>query len=775
MEYNGVNELIVVSELGGPPTTISSSQMDESTASKTSVDPKQKCLFYCLDRVSQSGGQGMVVDELWQYVLSSSDFTEEMRIACGAAENVDSFKHVLSQHPSMFALKVDTESDNKLKIYVSTTMGSTSKSNHSSHAQATIETSQTQTTSSSRDNANEKIRTNSQDSVKAQSGDDVFHSVNEPVNVTTASKEVEEETEIVKRVVVYLLEEKLNEKWIEISTLVKDLQGRHRGDTHFQKIFASVSSVREFLLKHTSVFDVQGELVGLRRRSTNKSSSSKAIPAVVHRPERVNFSTGGTTSSHRGNLRPKSLHIQRSMISEGIKEALLTDSQNIPEPSKANPSYNSASFTYSAPTTPVKSISQTLPSISANEYKAVLCISRLLYSNTSSTPGNPFDIKATHRPDAPFSTSASPFMSISHLNERLCLEADQGVRSTIGYTQLELEEFLHKHEMFFQFRKSQVARKAIEDIHRSIVITGSRPVMESVRTLCNQTGRVCHVSKQWSILDLGNHEHVFFDKSIFKHVTDLRSHFKINEMLYFNAILAPKGSRARWRATHVWKEADRNLVQHHDYLAPRPSATADTPFGHVPVQPFLMNAVEVGNSLKSPTTATVRHRPHPKSGTPSADPCWNSFNGNDPQSGKKAWDTDNWRQHSSSATTTPIITHRSGDEQSNTVSQFSSDKNEIQKSQDNNSAYPRVTSDIKSVKQILQDRAKVHETIPEVSTDNETCPPSKLMSPNNTKQEDNMNPPASSSSPKHVRTMNVIATQTLITGDIMATQFFHEG
>ncbi len=35
----------------------------------------------------------------------------------------------------------------------------------------------------------------------------------------------------------------------------------------------------------------------------------------------------------------------------------------------------------------------------------------------------------------------------------------------------------------------------------------------------------------------------------------------MGEILYFNAILAPKGSRARWRATQVWKQNDRDLVE----------------------------------------------------------------------------------------------------------------------------------------------------------------------------------------------------------------------
>ncbi|VDD77029.1 unnamed protein product [Mesocestoides corti] len=36
---------------------------------------------------------------------------------------------------------------------------------------------------------------------------------------------------------------------------------------------------------------------------------------------------------------------------------------------------------------------------------------------------------------------------------------------------------------------------------------------------------------------------------------------EVNETLYFNAILAPKESRAKWRATQVWKECDKEIME----------------------------------------------------------------------------------------------------------------------------------------------------------------------------------------------------------------------
>ena len=53
----------------------------------------------------------------------------------------------------------------------------------------------------------------------------------------------------------------------------------------------------------------------------------------------------------------------------------------------------------------------------------------------------------------------------------------------------------------------------------------------------------------------GKHEHVFFDKSIMRRsIDDLQKDFRIGETLHFNAILAPKTSRAKWKATQVLRE-----------------------------------------------------------------------------------------------------------------------------------------------------------------------------------------------------------------------------
>lgn len=77
------------------------------------------------------------------------------------------------------------------------------------------------------------------------------------------------------------------------------------------------------------------------------------------------------------------------------------------------------------------------------------------------------------------------------------------------------------------------------------------------RTLNNHKGPVYHLAKLWGIIDLGRHEHVFFDRSILPDgYDDLVKHFKLGQILRFNAVRAARGSRARWRATHIWRDGE---------------------------------------------------------------------------------------------------------------------------------------------------------------------------------------------------------------------------
>ena len=132
----------------------------------------------------------------------------------------------------------------------------------------------------------------------------------------------------------------------------------------------------------------------------------------------------------------------------------------------------------------------------------------------------------------------------------------EAVRTTIGWTRAEQEDFLRKHSSIFVV--SEEGRVSlVKNAKLNVIITGSKPTSTAVRTLNGKKGNIFHVAKLWGIIDLGKHEHVFFDKSIMRRpVDDLTKFFKAGELLCFNAVLAPKSSRAKWRATHVWKELE---------------------------------------------------------------------------------------------------------------------------------------------------------------------------------------------------------------------------
>jgi hypothetical protein len=134
-------------------------------------------------------------------------------------------------------------------------------------------------------------------------------------------------------------------------------------------------------------------------------------------------------------------------------------------------------------------------------------------------------------------------------------QAPESLRNTIGWSKPELESFIGRHSNIFILGEGEMV-SVIKNARLNVIITGSRPPPTSPRPmLAEHKGRVYHVAKLWGIIDLGKHEHVFIDRSIFgRNVDDLNKLMSCGEMVCFDAIPAPKGSRARWRAVRVWKE-----------------------------------------------------------------------------------------------------------------------------------------------------------------------------------------------------------------------------
>ncbi|CDI97500.1 expressed conserved protein [Echinococcus multilocularis] len=171
------------------------------------------------------------------------------------------------------------------------------------------------------------------------------------------------------------------------------------------------------------------------------------------------------------------------------------------------------------------------------------------------------------------------------------IEFPYNVQKLVGLTRFELHSFVAKYREFFDIlpllidespsnaQDKQVDLKTFCKIPKSFCLRINADALhmrsrildhssgrggngKDASRLKQHVGRVFRVAKSWGIIDLGNHVHVFFDKSIFRNVSDLQKVFQPNEMVHFDAIRAPLRSRAKWRATRVWKSDDNDILQH---------------------------------------------------------------------------------------------------------------------------------------------------------------------------------------------------------------------
>ncbi|KAL5970974.1 hypothetical protein TSMEX_001281 [Taenia solium] len=171
------------------------------------------------------------------------------------------------------------------------------------------------------------------------------------------------------------------------------------------------------------------------------------------------------------------------------------------------------------------------------------------------------------------------------------IEFPYNVQKLVGLTRFELHSFVEKYREFFDILPLQVDESSSSGEDKQVDLKMSCKIPKSFCLRINadalhmrsrildhssgqhgngrdssrlkqHVGRIFRVAKSWGIIDLGNHVHVFFDKSIFRNISDLQKVFQPNEMVHFDAIRAPLRSRAKWRATRVWKSDDNDILQH---------------------------------------------------------------------------------------------------------------------------------------------------------------------------------------------------------------------
>ena len=314
---------------------------------------------------------------------------------------------------------------------------------------------------------------------------------------------------------VSFFQEKLirkEERWVQIRSLAGHLS---QAKMEIRDAVGPQLDFRGWLLRHPHIFEVQGDLVGMRdglaavatsafsRRSLEGLSNGVA----EHKPS-VRIMTPKTPPASR-RFAPKTPPAMRRSRSFSEKRTTFT---------------NGTSEVIQSPIMKPKCAPVAM---TANEYKAVMFLKDIVEKAGS--------------------------LQVHDITSYFG-QASEGVRNTIGWTHSEVSEFIEKNDNMFTLT-SEDAVVLNKNAKLNVVITGSRPQNQVARTLEGKNGKVFHVAKLWGIIDLGRHEHVFFDKSIMKiPIDDMQKYFTVGETLYFNAVLATKQSRAKWRATHVWRE-----------------------------------------------------------------------------------------------------------------------------------------------------------------------------------------------------------------------------
>ena len=319
-----------------------------------------------------------------------------------------------------------------------------------------------------------------------------------------------------------------DDRWVPIKSLAGHLS---QTTPEIRNVVGPQLEFRRWLLRHVHIFDVQGDVVAL----------CDGLPGVIP--------TGASGAQPQTPQRRITFDIP--------------DVDHPPAPA--------------APKTPPaqrRSTSSKTPAASTSS----LHRSHSFSENRSSVQSNvPVNQVVAKRPDAPVTMTANEYKAVMFVKDVLerrgpltvtalsaqAVPSTESVKTTLGSSPSEFSAFVRKHSGIFEVDGEVVS--LVKNAKLSVIITGSRPApppppppaAPSGRSLTGK-GKIFHVAKLWGIIDLGEHEHVFFDRSIMRRpMDDLQRHFHTGEMLCFHAVLAHKSSRARWKATHVWKESEQ--------------------------------------------------------------------------------------------------------------------------------------------------------------------------------------------------------------------------
>ncbi|GFS18553.1 hypothetical protein ElyMa_001525500 [Elysia marginata] len=314
---------------------------------------------------------------------------------------------------------------------------------------------------------------------------------------------------------------KKGDKWMPVRSLAGHLS---QAPLEIRECVGPQNEFLAFLLKHPLIFEVKDENVCLKdniRCNAADSDTSSSEPPVL--PQ----------ATPKNKRRPKSQDVP--LVTEPPKPSSGRVVTVAPAPPAVGP-------TKAGPVT-----------MTANEYKAVMFIKSIIQKKGD--------------------------MKVNSLSGHFS-QAPESLRNTIGWSKPELHKFISAHDNIFNIAEDEIV-SVIKNTRLNVIITGSRPHIQAKPSVSGRKGQVFHVAKLWGIIDLGMHEHVFIDRTIFgKNVDDLSKLLKVGEWVFFDAVPAPKGSRARWKATKVWKEHEsiEDLIE-------KVAAKLDLPINGVPREP----------------------------------------------------------------------------------------------------------------------------------------------------------------------------------------------
>lgn len=310
-----------------------------------------------------------------------------------------------------------------------------------------------------------------------------------------------------------------NERWLPILSLAGHLS---QASNDIRECVGPQNQFKEWLERHPLIFDMRSDQVALKDNinysAVNPTGESLELNNVQF-SSNPRYSAGDFSPRYSGSdqaswtpkikRRPKSIEIPPSSPKLSLPRTPSYTSHNqVPPPTPSSAKAGPSSMT-------------------ANEYKAVMFLKGIIEKKGD--------------------------MKLNGLTGHFS-QAPESLRNTIGWSKPELEKFVRSHAKIFVISDDETV-SVIKNARLNVIITGSRPTANAAKAGKTGKGRVYHVAKLWGIVDLGKHEHVFIDRTIFgKHIDDLNKLLTVGEMVCFESIPAPKGSRARWRASKVWKE-----------------------------------------------------------------------------------------------------------------------------------------------------------------------------------------------------------------------------